>query len=153
MSTYEQLDSGIIIPSDNKKSGYRADAWINANTGQGDPNVDSSVGTTFSAFDSAIAKQTLESLYKHDWLSRKICLRPAKDATRKFIQCHEQDIHKQVEKKFKKIKARQKIKTAIAWSRLFGGAGIAIITDDPDASKPLDFNGKDKIVDIEVYDR
>ena len=153
MSTYEKLDSGIIIPTNNQTSSYRADAWVNANTGQGDPTVDSSVATTYSPFGTVLAKQTLEALYKGDWLSRKICLRPAKDATRKFIQCKDQDTHKQVEAKFKKIKARQKIKTAIAWSRLFGGAGIVVITDDPDATQPLEFNGKDKIVDIEVYDR
>lgn len=154
MSKYEQLDSGIIIPYNViQTSGYRADAWTNDLTGQGMPGVDSSLNTTFSSFGTILAKQTLEALYKSDWLSRKICLRPAKDATRKFVQCKDQDTHKLVDQKFKDLKVKQKTKTGISWGRLFGGAGVVLITNDPDPTQPIKCNGEDKLVDLEVYDR
>lgn len=150
MSTeYTETPSGILVP---EKSSYRHDSWQNAESGQGMPGIDKTLSTTFSPYNTALNYQVLQSLYKTDWLSRKICMRPAKDATRKFIQFKDVDKNKGVSDKFKDIGVRQKIKTAIAWSRLFGGAGIVLITKDADAESPLE-SKPDNLVDLEVYDR
>jgi hypothetical protein len=150
MDNYKQNEAGILVP---ENSGYRVDAWQNGATGQGVPGIDSSVNTTYSNINSILNYQVLTNLYKTDWLTRKICMRPAKDATRKFVQFTEPSQHKVINGKFKEIQLRQKIKTAIAWSRLFGGAGIVMITKDADAELPLTTGSKGNLVDIEVYDK
>ena len=153
MKQYSELQSGIVIPYEvNTKESYRADAWTNAESGQGMPGIDKTLSTTFSPYNTVLNYQVLTSLYKTDWLSRKLCMRPAKDATRKFIQFKDVAKTEPVSDKFKDIGVRQKVKTAIAWSRLFGGAGIVLITKDADPESPLE-SKPDNLVDIEVYDR
>ena len=136
-----------------KESTYRADAWANASSGMGIPGMDHTLSTTYSPINTILNYQVLTSMYKTDWLTRKICMRPAKDATRKFVQFKDADTHKLLNGKFKELHLRQKIKTAISWARLFGGSGIVLITKDADAREPLTEGVKGNLVDIEVYDR
>lgn len=151
MSDYEQTESGIMVP---KGTEYRVDAWTNGLSGLGVPGLDKTQSTGYSVNGLGILNQfTLKSMYRNDWLSRKVCVRPAQDATRKFVQFADADLHKKLEEKFREIKLRQKIKTAISWSRLFGGAGIVLITNESDPTKPLKPSELDRLVDIEVYDR
>ena len=154
MSTeYESTNSGILVPHQPvAKQEYRADAWQNQMSGQGVEGIDKTLYTTFSPLNTILNYQTLQSLYKADWLTRKICLRPAKDATRKFVQFKEQDKMKPTMDKWTSIGLRQKIRSAIAWSRLFGGAGIVLITKEGDPETELQ-SSEGNLVDIEVYDR
>lgn len=148
MSTdYTQTDGGILVPD---KSEYRHDAWQNEMSGMGVPGIDKTLATTYSSFGTCLSQETLRSLYKSDWLTRKICLRPAKDATRKLIQLKDADTHKIVMNKFKEIGLRKKVRSALSWSRLSGGAGIVLITNG-DPMEPL--SDSEELIDIEVYDR
>ena len=144
---YIENEAGILVP------GYRNDAWTNGASGMGVPGIDSTANTTYSALNAGLNYQVLQSMYKTDWLTRKICMRPAKDATRKFIQFKEPELHKEINGKFTRLHLRQNIKSAIAWSRLFGGAGIVLITKDPDSELPLTQGSKGNLVDIEAYDK
>lgn len=148
MSEYEPTESGILMPT--TESSYRHDAWSNSMSGMGDPNIDKNMHTTYSAYGTTLAPVTLRALYRTDWLSRKICLKPAKDATRKFIQVKDDKQHKVIMDRLKELGLRKKIRTALSWSRLSGGAGIVLVTDD-DSLEEL--KPGDSIVDIEVYDR
>lgn len=154
MSEYQETESGLLIPAKITTSElqYRHDAWQNEMSGQGIEGIDKTLYTSFNQLNTILGWQTLTNLYKGDWLSRKICLRPAKDATRKFVQFKDQDSMKSMQDKFKAIQLRQKIKQAIAWSRLFGGAGLVLITRSGDPETPLQ-SSKNNVVDIEVYDR
>ena len=77
---YTENEAGILVP------GYRQDAWNNGASGMGEAGVDSGVNTSYSSFTGDINYQVLQNMYKTDWLTRKVCMRPAKDATRKFVQ-------------------------------------------------------------------
>lgn len=151
MPTYEQTTSGLLIPSSNVVTpSYRHDAWVNAESGQGIPGIDKTTATTYSGYGSILSPETLRALYRTDWLSRKICMKPAKDATRKFIQVKDAAKHKAIINRLKDIGARKKIRTALAWARLTGGSGIVMITND-DAMEPM-IDG-DVLVDIDVFDK
>ena len=149
MSEYKQNNAGILVPESN----YRVDAWANGSTGMGVNGIDSSVNTTFLGNGLGLDYQILTNLYNSDWLTRKVCMRPAKDATRKFVQFSDPDAHKLISGRFKELHLRQKIKTAIAWARLFGGAGIVMITKDSDSEEPISEGKKGNLVDIETYDK
>lgn len=134
---------------------YRMDAWANGISGQGIPGMDKSQATGYMpSLFSRMDQFTLSNLYRNDWLSRKICQRPADDATRRFIELKNlsDEQKKQVMPRIEELKARKKIKQAIAWSRLFGGAGIIKIYDDNSApSSPISRSAK--IIDLICLDR
>ena len=50
----------------------------------------------------------LDSMYRFDWLAKKICDEPAKDATRKFIKVEDKSIKKMLDE----LKFRQACKKA-----------------------------------------
>lgn len=134
----------------NDESGYRHDAWVNTMSGMGDPSIDKNTATTYSGFGSTLSDVTLRALYRTDWLSRKICLKPAKDATRKFIQLKDNNAHKVAIDRLNELGLRKKIRTALSWARLTGGAGIVLVTND-DPLNP--FEPGNVIVDIDVFDK
>lgn len=153
MSGYNQLDSGILVPATTlQPTEYRHDAWSNAQSGMGMEGIDKTLYTTYSPYNTVLSYQVLQNLYEGDWLTQKICDLPAEDATRKFIQFNDQNKMKPFMDKLKGMQAKQKTKTGIAWSRLFGGAGVVMITKLGDPEEPLQ-SGKNNLVDLEVYDR
>lgn len=150
MSDFEFNEAGILVPCE--KVAYRHDAWVNSASGMGVAGIDKTAQTTYSSYGSALSQQTLRALYRYDWLSRKVCLKPAKDATRKGIQYKNESVNKKAQQKFKDTDLKRKVRSALAWARLTGGAGCVLITKD-DPLSPLEPSRDDRLVDIEVYDK
>lgn len=137
----------IRVASDGQ---YNMDAWQNAQSGMGIAGVDKSVYTRFSFLASSIDWQTLSMIYRYDWLARKICMRPAADATRRWIRSDDRASLTELER----LKAKKKIRTAISWGRLYGGAAILLIVEDGKTpADPLDPSKVTRVVDLKVVDR
>ena len=122
---------------------YRVDAWANPISGQGMPGIDKSLGQVLSpAFSHLLHnnQQVLTNIYLSDWLARKICDLPAEDATSKFIEITGVDGEdkKRIESMLDEMGLRASVRKGIAWSRLFGGAGVLKVYDDsrPPESPP-----------------
>ena len=136
---------------------YRVDAWANPISGQGMPGIDKSLGQVLSPAFSHLMhnnQQVLTNIYLSDWLARKICDLPAEDATRKFIEITGVDGEdkKRVESMLDEMGLRASVRKGIAWSRLFGGAGVLKIYDDsrPPESPPSETAA---IIDLVPLDR
>ncbi len=129
---------------------YNMDAWQNAQSGMGIPGVDKSVYTRFSFLASRIDWQTLSMIYRYDWLARKICVRPAADATRRWIKSDDKASLNELER----LKAKKNIRKAISWARLYGGAAILLIVEDGKTpADPLDPSKVKRIIELKVVDR
>ena len=129
---------------------YKIDAWANAASGMGMANADKSVYTKFSYAGAMIDWQTLSAIYRYDWLGRKICSRPAADATRRWIRSEDTKAMDEL----KRLQAKKKFKQAISWGRLYGGAAILLIVDDGKTpADPLDTSKVKNVVDLKVVDR
>ena len=81
---------------------------------------------------------SLEASYTSNWIARKICDIPAEDMTREWrrIKCQDAEAIAATEQRFMLQSLTQE---AITWARLYGGAGILIVTDQ-DLTKPLNMN-------------
>lgn len=136
---------------------YRMDAWANPVSGQGMPGIDKSTAQMLSpAFAHLLHnnQQVLTNIYLSDWLARKICDLPAEDATRKFIEITGLDGEdkKRVESMLDKMGLRASVRKGIAWSRLFGGAGVLKVYDDS-RSPELPPSESASIIDLIPLDR
>lgn len=132
---------------------YRLDAWANTASGMGIAGIDKSVTTRFSFMNSKIDWITLSLMYRYDWLARKICDRPAMDATRRGITI-EDDSAKPALTELERIGFKKKSRDAIAWSRLYGGAALLLIVDDGmTPSEPLNPARVKRVIDIRAIDR
>lgn len=136
---------------------YRMDAWANPVSGQGIPGIDKSTAQMLSpAFAHLLHnnQQALTNIYLSDWLARKICDLPAEDATRKFIEISgiDDEDKKRVESMLDGMGLRASVRKGIAWSRLFGGAGVLKVYDDtrPPESPPSETAA---IIDLIPLDR
>jgi len=129
---------------------YRLDAWANAVSGAGMPGYDKSVYDKFSFAGSNINWQTLSLMYRYDWLARKICDRPALDAVRRWITTEDKEALTEMER----LRFKKRVKQAVSWSRLYGGAAILMIVDDGlTPADPLDPSRIKRIIDTPVVDR
>lgn len=79
--------------------------------------------------------QQIEACYQDDWLARAIVDVTAEDMTREWrrIKCQEAEDIERVEKEFG---VKHLVQEAEQWARLYGGAGIVMITDQ-DLTEPL----------------
>ena len=77
----------------------------------------------------------LEAAYFDNWIARQIVDAPAEDMTREWRQfkCDGADEIKTIEEELGIADATQE---AVAWGRLYGGAGLLMVTNQ-DLSKPL----------------
>lgn len=146
----------IKIHNDGSMS-YRMDAWANPVSGQGIPGIDKSTAQMLSpAFAHLLHnnQQVLTNIYLSDWLARKICDLPAEDATRKFIEITGLDGEdkKRVESILDEMGLRAAVRKGIAWSRLFGGAGVLKVYDDS-SSPELPPSETASIIDLIPLDR
>lgn len=134
----------------NKRNQKRVDAWANPMSGQG--YSDKSRGKQF-VLHRILAQQQLSELYAHDWLARKVCEKPAKDATRKGITFKE-TTNEAIEADMIAHCFFTKAKDGISWGRLYGGAAMIFVVDDgKEASEPLVYEDVKSLVDIMVVDR
>lgn len=81
---------------------------------------------------------SLDAAYQTNWIARAIVDVPSRDMTREWraIKCDGAEDIASVEQQ---LCVTQHVEEAIAWSRLFGGAGILMLTGQ-DLTKPLNMN-------------
>lgn len=137
---------------DAKIGRYNLDGFINAMSGMGVSGLDKKTATQFIR-NARLDQQTLRDMYRYDWLTRKICDKPAHDAVKKFINIQD-EAGEQILDLMKPFAIKEKLKAAVAWARLFGGSAIIPIVNDGLApNEPFDINRVTDIVDVLVFDR
>ena len=133
----------------------------NAVTRDGLVNVASGLGTNKSKSAHNVWEldlmfngwQQLDAAYQSNWISRQIVDVPAQDMTREWrsIKSENAEDIKQLEIDLNIVGSVQE---AISWARLYGGAGMLMLTGQ-DLMKPLDFNKikKGDLSRVIVFDR
>lgn len=128
---------------------YRLDAWQNSASGMGMAGIDKTVLGVFG-FGQPINRITLAKMYRYDWLARKICEKPAKDAVRRWITIDDDRVKAELER----LCVKNRAKEAISWGRLFGGAALVLIVEDGlTPADPLRPERVTKVVEVKVIDR
>lgn len=128
------------------------DSYVNAMSGFGgsyDPITRLSYNTS-----TVLDRATIETLYRQDWLSRKIIDTIPDDCTRKWINIHiqEEEILSDLQEQMKKLDVVIKFKEALINARLYGGSVILLgIPGSP--RKPLDYNEIDELLYLNVLDK
>ena len=81
---------------------------------------------------------SLDAAYQTNWIARAIVDVPARDMTREWraIKC---DGAEDIEALEQELCVTQHVEEAVAWARLFGGAGILMLTGQ-DLTKPINMN-------------
>lgn len=129
---------------------YRLDAWRNNVSGMGVPGIDKQIYTRFDFAGSHIDWRTLSLMYRYDWLARKICDRPAQDAVRRWLNIEDDNLKSELER----LRLKKRIKQAIAWSRLYGGAALVpIVEDGMTPADPLNPAKVKRVIDVVAFDR
>lgn len=115
-------------------SGVITDGFANFVTGLGGGNAKTSAHTYVIDHDQV----TLENAYRVSTWFGKIVDIPADDATREWRtwKADKQDIEL-IEAEEKRLQVRQKVRQALIWARLYGGAVIVPIGLPGDNSQPL----------------
>jgi len=116
------------------------DSLRNLITGLGQLGIDPNVATQY--YLSLLDRNTLENLYRGDWLARKIVNAPAKDMTREWRawQANQAQIEA-IEAVEKTLDIKRKTKDWLTKARLYGGAALVIGVDDGnDPSEPIDLD-------------
>jgi hypothetical protein len=131
-----------------------------AGTADGLVNVVSGLGTakakrSHNAFSYAILNDfsQLDAAYGTSWLARQIVDAPAEDMTREWrtIKADDADIIRAEEDR---LGLQSMVSEATSWSRLYGGAGILMLTDQPlDKPLKLDKLKKGSLQRLIVFDR
>lgn len=124
---------------------YNIDAWQNSASGMGTTTNDKSIYDQFG-FSASLKQPVLSAMYKADWLSRKICERPANDAVRRWINMDDKNILAMLEK----LQIKKKAKQAVSWSRLYGGSALLLITN---SSPETPLKPSEKLIDVRAVDR
>lgn len=90
------------------------------------------------------ARQSLmTSLYRNDWIAKRIVDMPAEDMTKAWITIDSQlvpDAIRRIETVMKRWRVKKKITDALKWARLYGGAAAVILLDGHEdrMDEPLD---------------
>lgn len=121
------------------------DTLHNFVTGLGIPGLDPTKSAQYIL--TLLDRNTLESMYRGDWLARKIVDAPADDMTREWRawQANQPQIEA-IEEVEKQLDLQRKTKQWISRARLYGGAALIIGVDDGnDPSQPINIDkcGKD----------
>jgi len=98
------------------------DRWVNK-TNKFGTNADPITQTQYE-YDNKLGRAQIDSLYQHDWLTRRVVDIPAKDATRKWIKLsHEKDPNKaeRVREQMERLNVREAFEEAIKLGRMYGG--------------------------------
>jgi len=117
---------------------YLRDSLRNFVTGLGQLGVDPNKSVEYIL--TLLDRNTLENMYRGDWLARKIVEAPAEDMTREWRawQANQQQIEA-LELVEKTLDLQRKVKQWISKARLYGGSALVIGVDDGnDPSQPLD---------------
>lgn len=137
----------------NGDGSYRLDAWQNDLSGMGVPGMDKTNYTRFTYAGNRIDWRTLSLMYRYDWLTRKICDRPAKDAVRRWIKI-EDERATEIQSQLSRLHVKRNARRALSWSRLFGGSALLLIVEDGMTSAdPLNPSKVKRVVEVKPVDR
>lgn len=123
-------------------------------------NVVSGLGTAKSKrshnswqYDLLSNWQQLDAAYQSNWIARQVVDVPAQDMTRKWRKIKSEGAE-DIEGAEQQIRMQDRVQEAISWARLYGGAGILMVTGQ-DLSKPLvvDKVKKGDLTRLIVFDR
>lgn len=111
------------------------DSLVNLVTGLG-TTKDKTLGTTFSLVP--LSDQQLEAAFRGDWVARKVVSLPAADATREWRtwSADDKDLSA-LEAEEQRLDVQRKVKKALTWSRLYGGAALILGDGASDPTLPL----------------
>lgn len=95
----------------------------------------------------------LEAAYQTNWIAKKIVNTPPKDMTREWRRIKAKDSEK-IAAEEQRLGLQSTVLEAITWARLYGGAGIILVTNQ-DLEKPLKVNSikKGDLKRLLVFDR
>ena len=145
MTEFEKTPSGLLLPK---------------GTVDGLANVVSGLGTSSGkrshnqfVYDLLNSYAELDAAYQSNWIARQIVDIPAGDMIREWRTIKSDD-SEEIQQEEQRLDLRIACGEALSWARLFGGAGILMLTNQ-DLAKPLEVN-KIKKGDLErllVLDR
>jgi phage-related protein (TIGR01555 family) len=137
--------------SDAQVRRYRKDGLVNVASGLGTSKSKRSQNKF--EYGTMGNWQQLDAAYQTNWIAQKIVDAPAEDMTREWrrIKCESAEDIVALEDKFD---VQNKVQEAVTWGRLYGGAGILMVTDQ-DLDKPLNPNmiKKGGLKQLIVFDR
>ena len=148
MSKYKATDSGILMPLTDSDLAF--DGLVNIASGLGASK--SKRQHNRWAYDCTDWGQ-LDAIFQSNWIARAIVEEWAKAATREWrrIKCKDAEA---IEAEEKRLCLKQAVEEAKCWARLYGGAGVVMITNQ-DLEKPLNLNAikKGSLEKLLVFDR
>lgn len=105
-----------------------------------------------------IDQAELETLYRTNWLAGKVVDIPASDMTRAWVTRKTALSDEQMKPFYaleKRLKVKARVRDAIAWGRLYGGAVIFVHVKSQDPKLPLDpaTIQKGERISLHVFDR
>lgn len=132
----------------------RYDAFMNISSGWG-TTADPLVQTRYGAGE-LFTKNELETMFRYDWLIRKVMSVVPGDAVRQGITMNAEDeeLIKRLNERIDKLDTWEKFKETMTWARLYGGAVVVIgARDDQDVSEELNEDKIKEIAFLNVMDR
>lgn len=137
--------------TDNLPKRTQVDGLVNVVSGLGTAKSKRSHNQWF--FDLLNNFQELDAAYQSNWIARKICDIPAEDMVREWRRIKSEDAE-QIAELEQELCLQNAVGEALSWSRLYGGAGILMITGQ-DLTKPLNLNRikKGDLQRVLVFDR
>ena len=114
-----------------------------ANLGVGQPNLMNMAEYPMTRITRDYYLMT--SLYRNDWICKRIIDTPAEDMTRawiKFVSQIDPDAIKKLEKVIRRTNVKERILATLKWARLYGGAGAVIMVKGQEdmMDQPLDLD-------------
>jgi len=132
----------------------KLDAWNNSRSGFGG-SYDPVTRSTFN-ISTELDKDTIRSLFRYDWLCKRIISIIPSDAIRKFIDINSEDerIVRYLYKQCRKYQIKKKFKEAATLARLDGGSVIIIgVRGAGSPERKLNYDNIDEIAYLNVLDK
>lgn len=147
---YKQLESGLLVQCSPKD--YIADGLVNVASGLG-TSKSKRAHNRFGYGSIGDDWGQLDACYRENWIARAIVDEWAADAVREWRSI-KSDGAEEIEAVEADLDLAQVTEEAIAWARLYGGAGVVMLTNQ-DLEKPLNLKliKKGDLERLEVFDR
>ena len=128
------------------------DGWNNILTWRGQNGKDRTTGNVF-VDNIALTDQHLSAMYRANGISKRIVDLIPNEMTREWIQV-EGDDDNYIIPKLEELDAKKKIRSALKWARLYGGAVIVMGIDDSQTEEKRlnEFNVRD-VVSLHVFEK
>lgn len=148
-SKYKETGGGILVPCGPKD--YAFDGLVNIASGLGTAKSKRSHNQWHPELMNNYAE--LDSCYQSNWIAQAIVDEWAADATREWRTIKSEGAE-DIASLESELCLQQVVEEAITWARLYGGAGVVMLTNQ-DLEKPLDLNkiGQGDLERLEVFDR